>query len=176
MVAQGEIENRVANSGLINFDLEQYYDKAERVVYDIKDNLFNGFVLKEKDFRAFVKEKDWSEFEGKNVAITCSADAIVPTWAYMLLVTAMEPFARRVMFGTLAQLEQYLFQQALAAIDLSEFEGQRVIVKGCGRYPVPAFAYVEITRLLKPVAKSIMYGEACSAVPVYKAPKKDGLS
>lgn len=166
---EGEIINRVANSSLVDFDLEKYYDLNERVVYDIKDNLFNGFVLREKEFRAFVKENDWSVYQDKNVAITCSADAIVPTWAYMLLVTAIEPFAKNVIFGSLENLEQALFQQALAKIDLTEFEGARVIVKGCGRYPVPEYAYVEITRLLKPVVKSLMYGEACSAVPVYKA-------
>ncbi|MEQ9288777.1 MAG: DUF2480 family protein [Cyclobacteriaceae bacterium] len=168
---EGEIVNRVANSSLVNFDLEDYYDKGERVVYDIKENLFNGFVLKEKDFRDFIKQNDWSAYKDKNVAIICSADAIVPTWAFMLLCSAIEPHAKNVIFGSKEQLEQYLFQQALSKIDLKEFEGERVIVKGCGRYPVPGFAFVEITRLLKPIAKSIMYGEACSAVPVYKAPK-----
>ena len=166
---EGEIINRVANSSLINFDLEEYYDKSERVLFDIKDNLFNGFVLKEKDFRAFVKDNNWDKYQDKNVAIICSADAIVPTWAYMLLVSAIEPFAKNVIFGSLDKLEQFLFQKALAQIDLAAFEGERIIIKGCGRYPVPECAYVEITRLLKPVAKSIMYGEACSAVPVFKA-------
>jgi hypothetical protein len=166
---EGEIINRVANSSIINFDLEEYYDKNERVLFDIKDNLFNGFVLKEKDFRTFVKENDWTKYQDKNVAIICSVDAIVPTWAYMLLVSAIEPFAKNVIFGSLDKLEQFLFQNALAQIDLKAFEGERIIIKGCGRYPVPEFAYVEITRLLKPVAKSIMYGEACSAVPVFKA-------
>lgn len=165
---EGEIINRVANSSLVNFDLEDYYDKGERVVYDIKDNLFNGFVLKEKDFRAFVRENEWVAYQGKNVAIICSADAIVPTWAYMLLLSAIEPHAKNVIFGSLESLEQFLFQQALAKVDLSEYKDAKVIVKGCGRFPVPDFAYVEITRLLKPVVKSLMYGEACSAVPVYK--------
>ena len=168
---EGEILNRVANSSLTNFDLEDYYDKGERVVYDIKQNLFNGFVLKEKDFREFVKENDWSVYQDKNVAIICSTDAIVPTWAYMLLVSALDSFAKNVIYGSLEKLEQYLFQDALSKIDLNQFEDARVIIKGCGRYPVPEFAYVEITRLLKPVVKSIMYGEACSAVPVFKAPK-----
>lgn len=168
---EGEIVNRVANSSLTNFDLEDYYDKGERVVYDIKQNLFNDFVLKEKDFREFVKINDWSVYKDKNVAIICSSDAIVPTWAYMLLVSALDPFAKNVIYGSLEKLEQYLFQDALSKIDLNQFEDARVIIKGCGRYPVPEFAYVEITRLLKPVVKSIMYGEACSAVPVFKAPK-----
>ena len=166
---EGDIVNRVANSSLITFNLEDYYDKNECVTYDIKDNLFNGFVLREKDFSAFVKENNWSKDQDKNMAIICSSDAIVPTWAYMLLVSAIEPFAKNVIFGSLDKLEQFLFQNALAQIELTEFEGERVIIKGCGKYPVPEFAYVEITRLLKPVAKSIMYGEACSAVPVYKS-------
>ena len=154
---EGDIVNRVANSSLITFNLEDYYDKNERVTYDIKDNLFNGFVLREKDFRAFVKENNWSKYQDKNMAIICSSYAIVPTWAYMLLVSAIEPFAKNVIFGSLDKLEQFLFQKALAQIELTEFEGERVIIKGCGKYPVPEFAYVEITRLLKPVAKSIMY-------------------
>ncbi|MFY0653636.1 MAG: DUF2480 family protein [Cyclobacteriaceae bacterium] len=168
---EGEIINRVANSALVNFDLEDYYDKDERVIYDIKDNLFNGFVLKEKDFREFVKNNDWSIYQDKNVGIVCSADAIVPTWAFMLLVSAIEPFSKNVIFGSPENLEQFLFQKALSKINLEEFKDERVIIKGCGRYPVPEFAYVEITRLLKPVVKSLMYGEACSAVPVYKAKK-----
>lgn len=169
---QGEIKNRVANSSLIEINLEDYYDKNERVVYDIKDNLIQGFVLKEKEFRAFVKSNDWSQFQNKNVAIICSTDAIVPTWAYMLLVTSIEPFANAVLYGTLENLEQYLFQKSLSKIDLVELVDAKVMVKGCGRYPVPEFAYVEITRLLQPVVTSLMYGEACSAVPVYKKSKK----
>lgn len=169
---QGEIINRVTNSSLIEINLEDYYDQHERVVYDIKDNLFQGFVLKEKEFRAFVKENDWSQYKDKNVAIICSSDAIVPTWAYMLLVTNIEAYANAVLYGTLESLEQYLFQEALAKVDLSTFQDAKVMIKGCGRYPVPEFAYVEITKLLKPIVTSLMYGEACSAVPVYKKPKK----
>ena len=168
---QGEITNRVANSSLIEINLEDYYDKNGRVVYDIKDNLFQGFVLKEKEFRAFIKENDWSIYQGKNVAIICSSDAIVPTWAYMLLVTSIGAFANTVIYGSLQNLEQYLFHQALSKIDLSELENAKVMIKGCGNYPVPEFAYVEITRLLTPIVSSLMYGEACSAVPVYKKPK-----
>ncbi len=168
---QGEIRNKVAESSLITFDLEKYYDKSPRVQFDIRDNLFQQLVLKEKDFREFVSQNDWSAFQGKNVAVYCSVDAIVPTWAYMLLASALGPFAKNIVFGDMSHLENFLFQQALTKIDLDEFRDQKVIIKGCGRFPVPEFAYVEITRLLKPVVASLMYGEACSAVPIYKKPK-----
>ncbi|MEO9968113.1 MAG: DUF2480 family protein [Reichenbachiella sp.] len=168
---EGEIVNRVANSKLINFDLEEYYDQSERLLIDIKDQLYNGFVLREGEFRAYVKEHDWSAYSGKNVAVYCSQDAIVPTWAYMLLASALEPHAKNLVFGELSHLENHLFQKALAKINLEDFKDQKVIIKGCGRYPVPEYAYVEITRLLNPVVSSLMYGEACSAVPIYKKPK-----
>ena len=167
----GEIRNKVAESALITFDLEKYYDQGERVVFDIKDQLFQEMVLREKDFRAFVKTNDWSVFKGKNVAIICSADAIVPTWAYMLLATALGTSAKNFVFGDLDCLENYLFQKALSKIDLAEFEDQKVIIKGCGNLPVPEFAYVEISKLFLPVVSSLMYGEACSAVPLFKRPK-----
>lgn len=163
-----EITNKVAQSGLISFDLSNYYHKGERVVYDIKDNLFQGLMLREKDFREFIKGHNWSQFDGKNVAIICSADAIVPTWAFMLLATKIEPFANMLVFGDLNDLENALFRQALASIDLNEFKDQRIVIKGCGEIPVPTSAYVEITRLFRPIAKSIMYGEPCSTVPLYK--------
>lgn len=130
-----------------------------------------GLILKEKDFREFIKEHDWSQYEGKNVAITCTADAIVPTWAYMLLATRIEPYANLLVFGDLKDLEDALFRDALAKIDLSKYQDERVVIKGCGDIPVPTSAYVEITRKLRPVVKSIMYGEPCSTVPLYK--KKD---
>lgn len=168
MEIQETIINKVANSGLISFDLSTYYDKGERVVYDIKDNLFHGLILREKDFREFVKDHDWTQYEGKNVAITCSADAIVPTWAYMLLATKMEPYANRVVFGNLEALESVLYIDALAKVDLEQYKDQRIVVKGCGDIPVPVSAYVEITNKLRPVAKSIMFGEPCSTVPIYK--------
>ena len=157
-----EIINRVANSALVNFDLEDYYHQGERITYDLKENLFNGLVLKEKDFRAFVSKNDWSVYKDKNVAIICSVDAIIPTWAYMLLITHLEPHAHTVVYGSLDHLEQYLFHQALSKIDFEAFRDAKVIVKGCGRFPVPMFAYAELTRLLKPIVASLMYGEACS--------------
>jgi len=164
----GEIENRVTKSALVTFDLEDYYHSGERDLFDLKDLLFQGLILKEKDFREFVKNHDWSRFEGKNVAVTCTADAIVPTWAYMLVASKLEPYAQKVVYGNLDALEQALFQEALSMIDLSDFKDAKVIVKGCSKYPVPEYAYVEITRLLRPVVSSLMYGEPCSTVPLYK--------
>ena len=164
-----EIINRVANSALITLNLEDYYHSGERVVYDIKDNLFMDMILKEKDFRAFVKDNDWSVFKNKNVAILCSEDVIIPTWAYMILATRLEPYANMVAFGSLEALEQALFQQALSKINIDNYLGCKVVIKGCGKIPIPAFAYVEIARLLTPKVASLMYGEPCSTVPVFKA-------
>ena len=127
-----------------------------------------GLILKEKEFRNFVKNHDWSIYEGKNVAITCTADAIVPTWAYMLLATRIEPHANMLVFGDLNDLEDALFKDALQHIDLEKYKDERIVIKGCGDIPVPVSAYVEITRKLRPVAQSIMYGEPCSTVPLYK--------
>jgi len=165
------IINRVASSPLITFDLGEYYHSGERVVYDLAENLFQGLILKEKEFRNFLKENDWSPFEGKNVAIICSVDAIVPTWAYMLLATKLEPVANLVVMGDTSLLEYALFQKALTNIDLEMFRDQPVVIKGCGDLPVPESAYVEITQLIRPFAKSIMYGEPCSTVPIYKRKK-----
>jgi hypothetical protein len=166
-----EIVNRVANSGLISLDLEEFYHNGERVVYDIKDNLFQGLILREKDFRTFLKENDWSIYKGKNVAIICSEDAIVPTWAYMLLTLYLEPYADTVVFGDLEKLEDKLFYDALNNIYTQAYSDKKVVVKGCSKFPVPTSAYVEITRMLKPVAQNLMFGEPCSTVPLYKRPK-----
>ncbi|SHH00853.1 DUF2480 family protein [Pedobacter caeni] len=168
MDIQENFVNKVAASGLITLNLEEYYHTGERVVYDIKDNLFHGLMLREKDFREFIKAHDWAGYTGKNIAIICSADAIVPTWAYMLLANKLKPYANEVVFGSLETLESVLFAKALAKIDLAAFEGERVVVKGCADIEVPISAYVEITSLLTPVVKSIMYGEPCSTVPIYK--------
>lgn len=168
MDIQENFVNKVAASGLITLNLEEYYHSGERVVYDIKDNLFHGLMLREKDFREFIKTHDWASYTGKNIAVICSADAIVPTWAYMLLANKLKPFANEVVFGSLETLESVLFTKALAKIDLNAFAGERVVVKGCADIEVPISAYVEITSLLTPVVKSIMYGEPCSTVPIYK--------
>jgi hypothetical protein len=168
MEVQENIINRVAESGLISFDLAELHPTGERFFYDIKDNLFHGLMLREKDFREFVKEHNWESYSGKHIAIGCSADAIVPTWAYMLLANKMAPFAETVVFGTLEVLETVLFDRKLTQIDLEKYRDQRVVIKGCGEIPIPASAYIELTVKLSHVAKSIMYGEPCSTVPIFK--------
>lgn len=166
-----EIVNRVAGSGLISLDLEAYYHPGERVVYDLKDNLYMGLILREKEFRAFLKGHDWSQYAKKNVAITCTEDAIIPTWAYMLLTLQLQPYANMIVFGTLADLEEKLFFNAIATINPEEYHNARVVVKGCSKVPVPTAAYVELTRVLQPVVQSLLFGEPCSTVPLYKRPK-----
>ncbi len=164
-----EIINKVATSGLITIDLEEFYPKGERVVFDIKPLLFHELILKEKDFREFIKQHDWSLYKDKFVAITCSTDAIVPTWAYMLLSIALQPVAKRVVFGTQETLEAVLFNEALQHINYEDYNDKRIVIKGCGNLPVSTNAYVELSNKLRPFAKSIMYGEPCSTVPLYKA-------
>ncbi|MCF0062201.1 DUF2480 family protein [Dyadobacter chenwenxiniae] len=166
-----EIVNRVAVSGIVSLDLEELYHPGQRVLYDIKDNLWQGMILKEKDFREFLKTHEWTQYQGKNVAIICSEDAIVPTWAYMLLAVQLEPYANAVVFGDLNVLEDKLFAEAISKLNISEFEDKRVVVKGCSKVNVPISAYVEISRLLKPIVQSLMFGEPCSTVPLYKKPK-----
>lgn len=163
-----EIVNKIAQSGLVTIDLEELYPKEELVLFDIKDWLWQGLVLKEKDFREKIAAEDWQKYKDKNVAITCSADAIVPTWAYMLLTTSLEPFTSKIVFGNINTLQEVLFKEALSKVDVESYRDVRVVIKGCANLPVPVSAYVELTRLLRPVAKSIMFGEACSTVPLYK--------
>lgn len=162
------IINKVSQSGLENIDLELFYDDAPRVVYDIKEQLFMGLMLKEKEFRDFIKSNDWSQYAGKHVAIICSADAIVPTWAYMLVANKLSGIAKSFVFGDLDLLEFNWFKTQLDALDLEAYRDQRVVVKGCSKRPVPVSAYVYLTQKLSPLVKSIMYGEPCSTVPVYK--------
>jgi hypothetical protein len=164
-----EIINKVAASGIVTIDLEEFYDPAERVIFDIKPHLFMELMLREKDFRQFIKDKDWSEYQDKIVGIICTADAVVPTWAYMLLSLALQPHAKRIFFGNLQEVENMLFSEKVAALNLSDYKDARVVIKGCSDKPVPINAYVQLTALLKPLAKSIMYGEPCSTVPLYKA-------
>ena len=165
------IINRVASSPLVTLDLEELYHPGERVLIDIAEVLFEGLILREKDFREYVKSVDGKQYEGKNVAIWCSADAIIPTWAFMLLATRIAPYAHMVVYGTLEQLEKALYLKALSSIDINNYRDKKVVIKGCGKIKVPDAAYVEITRLLTPVVSSIMYGEPCSTVPLYKKPK-----
>lgn len=167
-----EIVNRVTNSSLITIDLEEMYPQGEQVLYDIKDNLWQGIALKEKDFRQFVKENDWSVYQDKFVAMYCSEDAIVPTWAYMLLATAIAPFAKKVVFGDLATLQSILFEDIINQIDAEKYRDARIVVKGCSKKTIPISAYVKLTEKLQPLVKSMMFGEACSSVPLYKQPRK----
>ncbi|HET6991423.1 MAG TPA: DUF2480 family protein [Bacteroidia bacterium] len=166
-----EITNKVANSGLITIDLGELYLPGDRVLIDIKDQLFQGLILREKDFREFIKTHDWSQYKDKYVALTCSADAIIPDWSWMLLASALEPFAKKIVFGSIEVLETVLFDEILSGLDVEKYRDARIVIKGCGDKPVPKSAYIELTRKLRPLAKSIMYGEPCSTVPVYKQGK-----
>ena len=141
---------------------------GDRVVLDIRDQLYEGLILREKPFREFIKSHDWAQYRDKFVAITCSADAIIPTWAYMLLTSALEPFARLIVFGVLEDLETKIFSDVLDRVDWQQYSDARVVIKGCSKVAVPTAAYVEATRRLRPFAASIMFGEPCSTVPVYK--------
>ncbi|WP_055447112.1 DUF2480 family protein [Lacinutrix mariniflava] len=163
-----EIINRVASSKLVVFDLEDYYPKGERVLFDIKDWLYEGFVLREKDFRALVKEHNWEQYQDTLVALTCTTDAIVPDWAYMLLSINLQPYTKKTVLGNLDALETALYQEIIYNLDTTIFKDKPVIIKGCSKKPVPSSAYIMISNTLKPVAKSIMFGEACSSVPLYK--------
>lgn len=164
------IINKVAGSGLVILDLEQYYPKEETGVFDLKDHLFMGMILKEKEFREALKNIDLEKYRNKNVAVTCTADAIIPVWAYMLVASCLQPVAKEVIMGDEKELHKSLFLKNLAKINVNEFTDKRIIVKGCGETPIADFAYMEITKLLRPVVKSIMYGEPCSTVPIYKKP------
>ncbi|MEO8412107.1 MAG: DUF2480 family protein [Ginsengibacter sp.] len=168
IIMEDIIINKVAQSSIETLDLEKFYPEGDNLAFDLKDYLFMELILKEKDYRESLKNVDWSIFENKNVCITCTADAIIPLWAYMLAVSYLQPVARDVVVGSKAFMHEVLFLKNLLKIDPAEYEGKRVVVKGCGEKAIPASAYAEITRILRPVARSIMYGEPCSTVPVYK--------
>jgi len=164
-----EIINKVAESGLVTIDLEKYLPAKEAITtFDLKDFLFMGMILKEKDFREALKQHDWEKYRNKNVAITCSADAIIPVWAYMLVTTYLQPVAKQTTVGSEQELNKSIILKNISSINTSEFADKRIVLKGCGETPIDDFAYAEATRVLLPVAKSIMYGEPCSTVPVYK--------
>jgi len=165
---QDEIVNKVAQSKLITFNLEDYYPKGNRMVLDIKDWLFEGFILREKEFRASVDAHDWSQYEGAYVAMHCTTDAIVPGWAYLLLSVKLSGIAKKAIQGSLVDLETSIYQSIIENIDVYEYQDKMIIIKGCSKKPVPPNAYLFLAERLKPVAKSIMYGEACSSVPLYK--------
>jgi hypothetical protein len=171
MESGNEIVNRVAASSIIVFDLEQYYVPGERVLLDIRQQLYEGIILREKAFREFIRTQDWSQYRDKFVAVTCSADAIIPTWAFMLLTSALQPYARTIVFGEIEDLETKIFFDALSQVDWRQFSDAKVVIKGCSKVAVPTAAYVEATRLMRPFAASIMFGEPCSTVPVFKKPK-----
>lgn len=168
--------NKVAESGIITLNLEDYFPKEPVVVFDMKDYLFMGLILKEKDFRESLKQLDITPYQDTIIALTCSADAVIPMWAYMLVASALQPVAKEIIFGSEEEARQILLLRNIAAIDSTEYTGQRIVIKGCGELPVKEAAYIEITKLLRPLAKSIMYGEPCSTVPVFKKPiAKPGL-
>ncbi len=163
-----EIINKVAQSGLVTIDLEDLNVPGERVLFDLKDWLYEELILKEKDFREKLKTHPWKDYKDKFVAITCTADAIVPTWAFMLVAAQIKPFAKKIIFGNLQKLEEELFDEAISKINPDDYKDQKVVIKGCSKIEVPVSAYVNITAMLRPVVKSIMYGEPCSTVPVFK--------
>lgn len=163
-----EIVNRVAQSNLVTFDLESLYPNEPLAVIDLRDNLYEGQILREKDLREFVKSHPWNTYQGKLVAVGCSTDAIIPTWAYMLVGSALEPFARRVVFGDREALLTAHYHDMLTNMDWSKYRDARVVLKGCGDKAVPASAYLEATTKLRAVAHSVFYGEPCSTVPIFK--------
>lgn len=164
--------NKVAKSGLITIDLESFFPKEALCVFDIKDYLFMELILKEKDFRAALQAHDWTQYEGKNLTVYCSSDAIVPLWAYMLVTVYAAPFAKTVVQGSPEEFYKQAFQNTLSKLDYTQYAGKKIVIKGCSKKPVPPSAYVELTRNLLPFAKSIMYGEPCSTVPVFKQKPK----
>ena len=166
-----EIINRISNSKLKTFDLEEIYPEGKRVVFDIKDWLFQELILKEKDFRASVKNHDWSQYKNSFVAISCSADAIIPSWAFMLVASELTSFAKKVVIGNLEVLETTIYQELISFIDFKDYIDLPVIIKGCSNKPIPDSAYAFLIEKLQPIAKSIMFGEACSTLPIYKAKK-----
>jgi hypothetical protein len=165
--------NKVSESGLVTLDLEEYYPRGETILFDMKDYLFMGLILKEKEFREALKNIDLNHYQSKNVALTCTADAVIPVWAYMLAASYLQPVAKEIVFGNEDFLHKSLFLKNISTIKPTDYLDKKVVIKGCGELPITETAYVEITKLLRPVAKSIMYGEPCSTVPVYKRPPKE---
>ncbi|MBL0356583.1 MAG: DUF2480 family protein [Chitinophagaceae bacterium] len=165
---EGELINKVSESALVTLNLEDYYPKEAVAVFDLKDYLFMGLILKEKDFREALKNLDLAPFTGKAVAVTCSADAVIPMWAYMLVAGYMQPVATEVVFGNEEETKKQLLLKNISTLTVSDFADKRIVIKGCGDLPIGEAAYLQATKLLRPVAKSIMYGEPCSTVPIFK--------
>ncbi len=166
-----ELINRVAASAIVSLNMEEFYPQEERVQFDLADYLFQGLVLREKEFRAALKVLDWNQFAGKWVAVTCSADAIVPTWAYMLVCTYLEGAAKGYCVGDLEALEQYIVEDTLSKLPLESFKDRSVVEKGCSKVAIPLYAYGRLVSLIQGEAKSLMFGEPCSTVPLYKKGK-----
>lgn len=166
-----EIINRVANSKLITIDLEDFYPSGNRIVFDIKDWLFEEIILKEKDFREHVKNHDWSQYQNAFVALTCSSDAIIPSWAYLLVSAELSNYTKKVVVGNLELLETVIYQDIINHLETTEYQDKPVIIKGCADKPIPASAYTLLIEKVRPVAKTLMFGEACSTVPLYKKKK-----
>ncbi len=167
----GEIVNRVAASKLVTIDLEEFYLPGERIVIDLKDWLFEGLVLREQDFRSAVKAHDWSVYKGKFAAVQCSTEAIIPSWAYLLVTIALSPYARKVVVGSLELLESQLYEPIIESLPLDPYKNRPVIIKGCSEKNIPDTAYASLVSRLLPVTGSLMYGEACSSVPLFKKKK-----
>lgn len=164
--------NRVAESGLVTIDLEKYFPNTPIALFDLKDYLFMGLILKEKDFREAVKTHDWTQYEGKNLLVFCSADAIIPTWAYMLVAVSAAPFAIEVFQGTESEFLKSHYFALIKGLDVAAWDSKRIVIKGCSYKPVPPEAYAALTKRLQPLAQSIMFGEPCSTVPIFKKAKK----
>ena len=163
-----EFVNKVAESGLITIDLENWYPKGEMVVLDLKDYLFMGMIVKEQEFRDSLKNTDWEIYRNKMVSVICSADAIIPSWAFMLVASYLQPVCKELALATPEEMRKQVFLRNIQSINSMDYKDQRVIIKGCGDTPIGDFAYLEITRILRPVVRSLMYGEPCSTVPVFK--------
>ncbi|NBL65052.1 DUF2480 family protein [Flavobacterium sp. NST-5] len=169
---EDEIINKVANSSLEIFDLEDYYPKGFRMEVDIAQWLFEGFLLREKDFREALKNHDWQQYQDAYVSVFCSTDAIIPAWASMLVTIYLTPVSKKIVIGRKDDINVSLYEEILANLDYETYRDKPVIIKGCSKKPVPEAAYVLAAQKLQPIAKSIMFGEACSAVPLFKKPKK----
>ena len=165
---ENELVNKVSESALITINLEDYYPKEKVAVFDLKDYLFMGLILKEKDFREALKTLDLTPYTGKAIAVTCSADAVIPVWAYMLVASVLQPVAKEVLFGNEEEIKKQLLLTNIASLPANEFIDKRIVIKGCGDLPIGEAAYLQATKILRPVAKSIMYGEPCSTVPIFK--------
>lgn len=163
-----KIVNRVASSQLINIDLEDFYPEGERVLFDIKEWLFAEQILKERDFRKFVKNHNWNTYQNKYIALTCSTGAIIPSWAYLLISVELSPFAKKIVVGNLETLETSIFQEIIDRLPVKNYINKPVIIKGCSNKPIPETAYIQLIARLLPFVRSIMYGEACSNVPLFK--------